>query len=237
MTLNSYLNLINQARFHELPTSSPLFDDLGIPHGFTGKQMTPPSHMYHAKQVHGTVVVEASDQTAPVTAVRSDADGVFSTNSHLTVAVKTADCLPVLIYGHGFIAAIHAGWRGLTQGILSEALLAAKRKGLSPNDLSVAIGPAIAGANYEVGDEVVAAIQSDRLGLNKEEAALVLSRGKQWHVDIKLAAHLSLLKQGIPANHISVSLVNTFTDSRFYSFRRDGKLDGTNWSWLSFPQR
>ena len=106
-----------------------------------------------AKQVHGTRVL-----------VHRDAwDGwlrVDGADGHLlaaggAAAVTIADCVPVLI-GHpsGAVAAVHAGWRGVAGGILTEAIRAFEALGLSAADLVVHLGPSICGRCYEVGPDV-----------------------------------------------------------------------------------
>jgi hypothetical protein len=233
--LPSLISELDKAHYHHEPTESPLFSAHGIAHGFIGKQAIP-LKCHHLQQVHGAKVVQATDATAYDATVRSQADGLFSRSPADVLAIKTADCLPVLFYAPGFIGAAHAGWRGLTQGVLSSVVEQAKRQGVSPATLYVAIGPAIAGESYEVGPEVVMALHHPLLHLNHMEVALCLTKLKKWHVNLKLAAHISLLNLGILPHQISVSLIDTFMDERFYSFRREGKQQGSNWSWIQLPK-
>lgn len=98
-------------------------------------------------QVHGAEVLWAT-KTEP----SHQADGLIennpSTASHeLVMAIKTADCLPIFFIGQQQSAVIHAGWRGLAQGIISEQ----KIQALAPH--TVLIGPCIHARDYEVGSD------------------------------------------------------------------------------------
>jgi YfiH family protein len=107
-----------------------------------------------ARQVHGAAVV-AAEQVTPDT----EADALVSTTPGLAIAVRVADCVPVLLAARGVrpaVAAVHAGWRGTAAGIARaglEALCAAS--GAPPGTVRAVIGPAICPACYEVGQEVI----------------------------------------------------------------------------------
>lgn len=104
------------------------------------------------RQVHGTRVLTVD---APTRGEAPDADGVATATPGLAAIVLTADCLPVAIATPSAVAMLHAGWRGLADGVL-EAGVAALRA-LDPDGaLHAAIGPGAGGCCYEVGDEVAA---------------------------------------------------------------------------------
>ncbi len=109
---------------------------LGIPEGWAT-----------VRQVHGdrVVVVDGAG-------LAGDADALITRTPGLPVAVLTADCVPVLVEGDGFVAAIHAGWRGAAAGVVARALEVIADHRLEP--ARAAIGPAIGPCCYEVGDEV-----------------------------------------------------------------------------------
>ena len=102
-------------------------------------------------QVHGNVVKQAL-----TAGDAGDADAVFTTVASLPVAVKTADCVPVVIESPGAVAAVHAGWRGMAAGVLRAAT--ETMSGLGERPTRAAIGPAIGPCCYEVGEEVVNAV-------------------------------------------------------------------------------
>ena len=98
------------------------------------------------EQVHGTTVSEAS---AP--GILPQSDGVLLRRPGLRVQVRTADCLPVFVTSPVAVAVLHAGWRGLCEGVLEAGVAA-----LASRDLEAWIGPAIGVCCFEVGDEVAA---------------------------------------------------------------------------------
>lgn len=99
------------------------------------------------RQVHGSRVVRV-DQPG----MHGDADGMVTRIPALPLAVFTADCLGVVIRGRGGLAVAHAGWRGLSAGILEETVEALRRLGVEAEE--AVVGPAIGPCCYEVGDDV-----------------------------------------------------------------------------------
>ena len=97
------------------------------------------------RQVHGSTVVDAAGSGD-----HGDADGLFTTQEGLALAVFTADCLGVVIHGPARVAVVHAGWRGVAAGVVTDAVA---RVG---DVQSVHIGPHIRPCCFEVGPEVSA---------------------------------------------------------------------------------
>ncbi len=116
-------------------------------------------------QVHSAVAVAAETPWAPDGAPKADA--LVSDRPGLALGVLTADCTPVLFADPeaGVIAAAHAGWRGAAGGILEATLAAMAAKGARPARIRCAIGPTIAQASYQVGEDMRAA------ALAEDEAA------------------------------------------------------------------
>jgi hypothetical protein len=120
-----------------------------------------------ARQVHDSVVAYASAEERgrgalePATAIQGT-DGLWTDVAGVALAVITADCVPVLLAdtAQRRIAALHAGWRGLTSGILQKGVAAI---GSAPESLLAFVGPAIGPCCYEVGDDVASAAR-DALG-------------------------------------------------------------------------
>src|SRR5690606_30770246 len=112
------------------------------------------------EQVHGGDVVVVEHAPGPLAPV-GRADALVTTRPGVVLAGRAADCAPVLLAAPGGVAAAHAGWRGVAARVVEaalEALLAAT--GAAPGDVRAAIGPHIGAAAFEVGDEVVAAIEA-----------------------------------------------------------------------------
>ena len=115
-------------------------------------------------QVHGRDVVSLRRDAPPVLEPCSG-DALVSNDARLAVAVRAADCVPLLLADprNGAVAAVHAGWRGTAAGVATAAVDALTREfGTSPADLVAAIGPSIGACCYEVGSELVDAFAAAR---------------------------------------------------------------------------
>lgn len=163
-------------------------------------------------QVHGTAVRIAGD-TAPI-----EADAAIAREPGATVAVLTADCLPILLCADSGdeIAAVHAGWRGLAAGIVAATIAHMKTR---PQRLLAWFGPAISQPAFEVGDEVRAAFHADDPGSG---GCFVPNERGRWQADLYGLARRRLEAAGVAA--IYGGGLCTFGDSeRFFSYRRDGQ--------------
>lgn len=169
-------------------------------------------------QVHGTAVVEAEPDAARRASFVPEADAVCTTRRGLPVVVMTADCLPVLFCDRAGtqVAAAHAGWRGLCDGVLEATLQRFAR----PSEVLAWLGPAIGPAHFEVGEEVRAAFVA------KQAEALQhfvpSPHPGRWLADIYGLARLRLQAAGVAAVH-GGGLCTVADARRFFSYRRDGR--------------
>jgi YfiH family protein len=167
-------------------------------------------------QVHGTRLLEAA---AP--GLVGEADALFTTARGLPIAVRTADCVPVLLAGDDVVAAVHAGWRGAAAGIVPETVAALRARGLGAG-LRAVVGPAISGDRYEVGREVVQAFRAagvpDAAFLRRPPGA------SKDHVDVKGAVAWQLQQLGVVG--VEVLPHCTYGDPALHSWRRDGRAAG-----------
>lgn len=163
------------------------------------------------RQVHGVSVHAA--QTMPIE-TEPEADAAVTTRPGVVLAVLTADCLPLLFCADdgAAVAVAHAGWRGLAAGVL-EATIASLD--VAPSRLLAWIGPSIAGASYEVGDDVRSAFVDAEAG---SADAFVATRPGHWCCDLEALARRRLAAAGIARVHGGG--FDTFRDPRFYSYRR-----------------
>lgn len=165
------------------------------------------------RQVHGKRVI-ALDAAA---VGEPEADAVIGARAGDICAVRTADCLPVLLCSRDGeeIAAVHAGWRGLAAGVI-EATLAAMAH--APSELIAWIGPAISQPAFEVGDEVRE--QFGSWGDCVADYFVANERGR-WQADLGGLATARMRAMGIRSVHAAG--ICTFRDARrCYSYRRDG---------------
>ena len=179
------------------------------------------------RQVHGVAVARA-----PFAGERPLADAVVTTDPQLAVGIVTADCVPILLVDrHRRVAvAVHAGWRGAAGGILDRAVdyLTCEHANQGAR-LEAAIGPAIGGCCYEVGDEVYDAFRSAYGPLT---AAAWSRPGAKWHLDLRLAVRLLLAQAGV--EHVETLGPCTRCDIRYHSYRRDGAGAGRQLSFVGW---
>ncbi|NOH65530.1 peptidoglycan editing factor PgeF [Vibrio rotiferianus] len=175
------------------------------------QQANMPSAPIWLNQTHSTVVAQVS---APTTQVL-DADGVFTSASNVVCSAMTADCLPVLLTNtQGTqVAAVHAGWRGLANGIVENALE------LFSGEVMAWLGPAIGPQVFEVGEDVLQAFVD--FDSQAHQAFTPRDVEGKWLADMSKLATLRLKKLGI--TQVFDSGLCTFQDKEdFYSYRRDG---------------
>ena len=162
-------------------------------------------------QVHGVTVVRA--ERAP-----AEADASWTDRPGVVCAVLTADCLPVLFCDRAgeAVAAAHAGWRGLANGVL-EATVAAM--GCPPAELMAWLGPAIGPDAFEVGDEVRARFLAQDAACGD---CFRPSPQGRWLADLYALARRRLRTLGL--ERVYGGGFCTFHDrERFFSYRRDGR--------------
>lgn len=175
--------------------------------------LTLPAEPVWLNQVHGTSVVDAAVASAGTTA-----DGVYATRSGVVCAILAADCLPIFLCNRAGteIALLHAGWRGLSTGIVAAGL---KQLRSSPDQLLAWLGPAISAKAYEVGDDV-----RDAFLARHADAGTGFLPGRapgKWFMDLYLLARQQLVVAGVSAVHGGNYCTATQADL-FFSHRRDG---------------
>lgn len=174
-----------------------------------------PAEPFWLNQVHGIGVQEAC---ADAPDVPSDADAGFTRQPGVVCAVMTADCLPVLLTDRSgsVVAAAHAGWRGLCNGII-EATIA--RMAVPASDILAWLGPAIGPDAFEVGPEVRAAFMAH--DPTAASAFAAIPDGK-YLADIYLLARQRLNACGVTEVHGGDACTVTGRE-RYFSYRRDGR--------------
>jgi hypothetical protein len=180
-----------------------------------------PAQPAWAKQVHGTVVINAAEATPA-----READAMVTRAVGVVCAVLTADCLPVLLADRAgkTVGIAHAGWRGLAAGVIGNVVRA---MGVPASDLVAYIGPGIGPRRYEVGENVRQAFVRSS---PEAEAAFVFRHGGKYLADLAKLARQRLSAAGIGEVH-SANLC-TASDERFFSFRRDrvtGRMASLIW--------
>jgi YfiH family protein len=172
-----------------------------------------------SRQVHGTAVniVERRAGTAGLP-LAIDADGHATALRDLGVMVMAADCLPVALGCDGAVAMVHAGWRGLADGVLEHGVQALRELGHGHPVVAI-VGPGAGACCYEVGPEVHRAFAGEH------------AHGR--HIDLRAIAHEQLTAVGV--DEIGDVDLCTICDERFFSYRREGTRAGrqAGIAWLS----
>ncbi|MEU0498353.1 peptidoglycan editing factor PgeF [Mycobacterium sp. NPDC006124] len=174
-------------------------------------------------QVHGDRVVVVD---GPVDGAVDDADGLVTTRPGLALAVVTADCVPVLLSDAraGVVAAVHAGRAGAKAGVVARAVEAMLAHGAHAADISVLLGPAVSGRNYEVPEEMAADVEAALPGSRTTTA-----RGTAG-LDLRAGVTRQLAALGVAK--VAVDPRCTVEDPNLFSHRRSaptGRLASLVW--------
>ncbi len=168
------------------------------------------------QQVHGNkIVVVSSKEKTNI----SEADAIVTGERNLPILIRTADCLPVFFLDstRSAIGLAHAGWRGVQKKIIQKTMDTLRSHfGSRPENIQVALGPAIRECCYEVGDEF-----SDYF------PDFVRKKKGKNHFDLIAAAVHQLEDAGIPISVVTDSGICTACSTdRFFSARREGQNTG-----------
>jgi YfiH family protein len=178
------------------------------------------------RQVHGCSVARVhADACRP-----GDADAIVNARVGAPVGVVTADCVPILLVSAdgAWVAAVHAGWRGLAAGVVEAAVAALARAG--GRETRAALGPCIGACCYEVDEPVLAPLRR-RYGVMLEDAVRNVRPGHA-RLDLGLLARRALGAAGVGSIG-QAALVCTHCDAlRFHSYRRDGPRSGRLVHWV-----
>ena len=156
-------------------------------------------------QVHGSAVCLVTGSPGEDYV---DADGQVTALDDVAPIVLVADCLPIAIAGDGVVGMVHAGWRGLAEGVIGEGVAAVRELGAT-GALAAAIGPGAGVCCYEVDDALRARFAGFGHGRN---------------LDLKAIAREQLIAAGVGSVE-DIGLC-TICDERFFSHRRDGGVTG-----------
>ncbi len=174
-----------------------------------------PDKLFWLNQIHSTVLVRV-EQNMPVDIT---ADASWTTQQQQPCIVMTADCLPLLITDKlgSFVCAVHAGWRGLCDGIIEKSIKSICRQlDVNSADLLVWLGPCIGKTAFAVGDEVRTAFIAE----NKLAKSAFTAFEARWLADLQQLARLRLAP--FKVFEITASEHCTFNEAGlFYSYRRD----------------
>lgn len=180
------------------------------------------------KQVHGTDVLIVDRSLSSEDRFHGGWDALVTDQPGVMVAVRTADCVPVLVHDpkRRVVAAIHAGWRGAVAGIVPKTMaLMESRFGSDPAQLRVSIGPSAGVCCYEVDEPVLKQVVQGVASSNKVVQGQ--ASGKAY---LDLKALIREQVQGAGTSSDSITAVNLCTicnEDLFFSYRRERQVLGT----------
>ena len=193
----------------------------------------PPQELVIPYQTHGTSCLTIDETYLNASAEQKQkmlqrVDALTTNHADICLCISTADCIPVLIYDqtHHAAAAIHAGWRGTVQRIVSQTLQQMQQRyGTEGKGCIACIGPGILLQAFETGDEVYEAFAAS--GVPMAQLSYRHPSTQKYHLDLPAANLLQLQEFGIPIAQIEQSGICTYTQhDRFFSARRLGIKSG-----------
>ncbi len=159
-------------------------------------------------------------------------DGLVTNLPGVAIGVRTADCIPVLLYDSvaGAVAAVHAGWKGTLKRIVQKAIYAMNQHyGTQSENLRAVIGPGIGPESFQVGIEVVEFFKQQGFPLDSiwtfHDKKLPGMAGGH-HLDLFKANRWLLEQAGVPGESIFTAGIDTYTDPTLFSARREGVETG-----------
>jgi polyphenol oxidase len=192
------------------------------------------------KQVHGDRLIESKQTVAyEEHGILEEADALFTKLPRRAVTVVSADCLPILILNPHAVLAIHAGWRGVKNEIILKSLHHLGPDYCGHEQTVALIGPHIQHQSFEVdkilADEFEQQYQVYRIaGSGANAAPAIISShpthpGEKAYINLQELAVQQLLLAGFSISRVHTLNLDTLTDKRFASYRRDkGKGEGDN---------
>ena len=209
-------------------TSDLLNQFAWLDHGFGTRQgPTTQQGMVGLKQIHSNLVLAADSGPSADAGVQvlGEADALITDCPSVTVSIRTADCLPILLVDpqRHAVAAIHAGWRGTVTEIAAHTVERMRQRyGTHPADLYAAIGPGIGKCCYEVSEDVASQFGEAVDGAGKARLDLADENLRR------------LIHAGVRRDQVDILTQCTFCNAeRFYSYRREGERAGRMISFIT----
>jgi YfiH family protein len=174
-----------------------------------------PDRFVSLHQIHSPDAVVA---TGPWPGAKPRADALVTRTEGLAIGVTAADCGPILFVDPTarVIGAAHAGWKGALTGVIESTVDAMEELGAARGGIVAAIGPLIRQHSYEVGGEFVERF----LDADADHAAFFIASERTGHSMFDLAGFIRMRLENAGVLMIDDIGVDTYSDERFYSYRR-----------------
>jgi len=170
-------------------------------------------NIYFMDQIHSDMVVNLDDMQKNDTYIAPKCDALITTMAYTFLAVKTADCYPILVYDeiNHVISAIHSGCESTRLKIIENVIkIMYNRYNSKPENIKIEIGAGISAKNYQVSEDIVCSFQNtfDDKSLGE-------------YLDLRKIIIDTVIKNDILEKNITSCTDCTFEDNNYYSFRRD----------------
>ncbi|MDE6438267.1 MAG: polyphenol oxidase family protein [Muribaculaceae bacterium] len=182
------------------------------------------------RQTHTCNVAVVHDGSDGTRKLFADTDALVTTVPGLAIGVRTADCVPVLIFAPDVpaVAAVHAGWKGSLGGIVDNAVKELSALGASPALMKAAMGPCICGECYEVSPDLAALFTEAGFG----GCVTHPSTGTNPHLDLPEVNRQRLLRLGVPDSGIAMPSACTKETGALPSWRRQPGITDRLLTWI-----
>ena len=181
-----------------------------------------PSALFIPDQTHSNNIAIVTKVDTPL--LKTDA--LITNTKGFCIAILTADCVPIIVYNakQKVISTIHVGWKGIINNIIPltiEKMI--QQFGGKTEHYFVGIGPSISKKNYEVSEDVSKKFDD---AFPRSLGIVDRKQGSKPHIDLVMAARIQLISCGIPQLNIESCGECTFTNTAYFSARRQGFKSG-----------
>jgi YfiH family protein len=187
---------------------------------------------HQAQQVHGDKLLWCKGSG---TMHNDEADILLTDQAETALAIRTADCLPILLADPktGIAAAVHAGWRGTVAQVATSAILEMQSHGVQAKNILASLGPCIAPCCFHID-----MITAEKLANSTPQAEFHIQRDQKITADLREINALQLIQCGLADVHIErINACTACDNKRFFSYRRDNKLAGRHLAVVALPRR
>jgi polyphenol oxidase len=170
-------------------------------------------------QVHSSDIV-ITERPRPLDAEHQQADAIITTNPEVTLFMRFADCVPILLYEpeKKVAAIIHAGWQGTVKKIVEKTIiLLAEKYKVDPKSIVAGIGPSIGPCHYQVGELVIDTVKKE---FKEESEMLLINDNGKTYFDLWKANEIQLIKNGVGSIEVSRECTACHTEV-WYSHRAE----------------
>lgn len=181
-----------------------------------------PQKIVKPKQIHSNKVV-ICHRPGQIEKI----DGVVTNKEELVLSIQVADCIPIYLLENKnkILGLIHAGWRGISKGIVQESINKLNELNVEINEVEVLLGPSIRQCCFEVGPEV-----AELFNLKYQ----ITGRDDRTYLDLQQIVIDQFEQNGILSKNINDAAICTHCSSDYHSYRRDGKQAGRMIAMLGF---